>query len=141
MPAETPWTPFSPVPGVPPLTPTVLAETLDGGQAFRWHRETTPSELTVWLGVWAGHLTRLRLAPEGSLEFSAPASLAPHVASALPRYLATDRDWSALTDSLPWRSDVHMARCLATFPGLRILRQPFGETLLGFLCSATKQIV
>lgn len=34
-----------------------------------------------------------------------------------------------------------MGRCIDSFPGLRILRQPFGETLLGFLCSATKQIV
>jgi N-glycosylase/DNA lyase len=29
---------------------------------------------------------------------------------------------------------------MTAFPGLRILRQPFGETLLGFVCSATKQI-
>ena len=46
-----------------------------------------------------------------------------------------------MVDTLPWRSDPHLAACLAAFPGLRILRQPFGETLLGFLCSATKQIV
>jgi N-glycosylase/DNA lyase len=55
--------------------------------------------------------------------------------------LGVDRDWAALTDSLPWRSDAHLAQCIAVYPGLRILRQPFGETLLGFLCSATKQIV
>jgi N-glycosylase/DNA lyase len=63
------------------------------------------------------------------------------VASALPRYLGLDRDWAALTDALPWRSDAHLAQCISVYPGLRILRQPFGETLLGFLCSATKQIV
>jgi len=49
--------------------------------------------------------------------------------------------WQALTDSLPWRSDPHLAQCITAFPELRLLRQPFGETLLGFLCSATKQIV
>jgi N-glycosylase/DNA lyase len=38
-------------------------------------------------------------------------------------------------------SDAHLARCLSVYRGLRILRQPLGETLLGFLCSATKQIV
>jgi N-glycosylase/DNA lyase len=59
----------------------------------------------------------------------------------LHEYFAADRDWAALADALPWRSDAHLARCLAAFPGLRILRQPLGETLLHFLCSATKQIV
>jgi N-glycosylase/DNA lyase len=78
---------------------------------------------------------------EKSLQWRAPAKLEPTVATALPRYLGLDRDWAALTDSLPWRSDAHLATCLAVYPELRILRQPFGETLLGFLCSATKQIV
>jgi N-glycosylase/DNA lyase len=134
---NNPWSPFAPVAGLPALTPAVLAETLDGGQAFRWHAEPDG----YFHGQWADHVARLRLTPAGALELSAPAALAPAVTRALPRYLATDRDWSALTDSLPWRSDAHLARCLAAFPGLRILRQPFGETLLGFLCSATKQIV
>src|SRR5207245_523445 len=65
----------------------------------------------------------------------------PRAASALASYFATDRDFAGLADTLPWRSDPHLARCLVSFSGLRILRQPFGETLLGFLCSATKQIV
>jgi len=57
-------------------------------------------------------------------------------------YLRLDEDENdnALA-RLPWRSDAHLKRCMDAFPGLRILRQPFGETLLGFLCSATKQIV
>lgn len=60
--------------------------------------------------------------------------------AALDAYLEGNRTESRV-DALPWRSDFHLARCLTDFPGLRILRQPFGETLLGFLCSATKQIV
>jgi N-glycosylase/DNA lyase len=59
----------------------------------------------------------------------------------LRAYLATDARIETCVDSLPWRSDIHLARCIQSFPGLRILRQPFGETLLCFLCSATKQIV
>ncbi|MGH8018346.1 MAG: DNA-binding protein, partial [Opitutaceae bacterium] len=51
-----------------------------------------------------------------------------------------DIDWRARADQLPWRSDPHLARCIEVFPGLRILRQPLAETLLCFLCSATKQI-
>ncbi len=147
---ENTWTPFAPVAGLPPFTPAVLSEILDGGQAFRWHR--TPQNKAgggappnfaseIWLGQWSGCVVRLRPAADGALEFSASTALAPQVARELPRYLVTDRNWPALTDSLPWRSDAHLARGLAVFPGLRILRQPFGETLLGFLCSATKQIV
>lgn len=118
---------------VPSPPPTVLAELLDGGQAFRWHRDA--DRPGAWLGRWANHTARL--APAGdSLVWSGVATPA-----AVERYFANDRDWTDLIDRLPWRSDPHLARCLAAFPGLRILRQPFGETLLGFLCSATKQIV
>lgn len=132
-----PWSEWQPLAGVAPLTHAVLAETLDGGQAFRWHRE----EDGRWLGVWADCVARVRLASDGRLEWSAPSVLATQVAVALPEYLATERDFDALADSLPWRSDAHLAACRADFRGLRILRQPCGETLLGFLCSATKQIV
>ncbi len=125
------------VPNLPPLTAGVLAETLDGGQAFRWRRQADDT----WLGVWGEHIAHLRLDAHQRLEWSAPAELAAATGPALARYLGADRDFAALTDTLPWRSDPHLARCVASFPGLRILRQPFGETLLGFLCSATKQIV
>ncbi|HTO04392.1 MAG TPA: DNA glycosylase [Opitutus sp.] len=119
------------------LNAAVLSETLDGGQAFRWRRD---SEGT-WHGVFDRHAVRLRLESEGMLHWSAPAQLAENTGHALIRYLDTGPGLDQLVDALPWRSDPHLARCLAAFPGLRILRQPFGETLLGFLCSATKQIV
>jgi N-glycosylase/DNA lyase len=133
----TPFTVWQPFAGTPALSARVLAETLDGGQAFRWRRE--PDD--TWLGVWAHHVVRLRLGADGHIEWSAPVANAAATAGALTTYLGVDRDFAALTDALPWRSDAHLARCLAEFRGLRILRQPFGETLLGFLCSATKQIV
>ena len=110
----------------------VLRETLDGGQAFRWREHDG-----VWTGHWSAHVVQLRLT-DGLLRWRGTPGTA---VADLHRYLAHDADWAALTDSLPWRSDPHLARCIAAFPGLRILRQPFGETLLGFLCSATKQIV
>lgn len=131
------WSAWVALAGLPALTPAVLAETLDGGQAFRWNRDADGH----WLGQWAGNIVRLRLTPGGGLQWSAPLELAPAVARDLPIYLGLDRDFAACVDALPWRSDAHLAQCLAAFPGLRILRQPFGETLLGFLCSATKQIV
>jgi len=131
------WSAWQPVAGLGPLRADVLAETLDGGQAFRWSRQTDGT----WLGLWSKQIVRLRVAAGDQIEWSAPSALAGSTAPALAKYLATDRDFPALTDTLPWRSDPHVARCMAAFPGLRILRQPFGETLLGFLCSATKQIV
>jgi N-glycosylase/DNA lyase len=133
----TPWSAWQPLAGVSAINPRVLAETLDGGQAFRWERESD----TQFLGVWSDNVARLRLAADHRVEWSAPQRIATRVAVALPGYFATAHDFVALADTLPHRSDPHMAACLAEFPGLRILRQPFGETLLGFLCSATKQIV
>ncbi len=113
----------------------VLRETLDGGQSFRWQQTDG-----AWTGTWSNCAVELQL-HEGLPQWRAPAPLIKTAGNDLTRYLALDRDWTALTDSLPWRSDAHLARSIAAFPDLRILRQPFGETLLGFLCSATKQIV
>lgn len=132
--SQAAWSNWKPLPGDWHPSRDVLAETLDGGQSFRWHHADG-----IWTGAWAGCIAQLRLL-DGTLQWRAPKPLAKTVATALPRYLALDRDWTGLTDSLPWRSDAHLAQCVAAFPGLRILRQPFGETLLGFLCSATKQI-
>ncbi len=131
------WSAWQPLAGAPVLAPAVLAETLDGGQAFRWHRHGEHG----WLGLWSGCVAHVRHGADGLLAWRAPFPLAARVTAELPRYLALERDFTALTETLPWRSDDHLARCRAAFPGLRILRQPFGETLLGFLCSATKQIV
>ncbi|MEZ0217594.1 MAG: DNA-3-methyladenine glycosylase, partial [Rariglobus sp.] len=135
MPSLTP-TPWIPLANAPRLTPATLAELVDGGQAFRWQLQ--PDD--TWLGIWSNHVVRLRLTSGGTLEWSALASSDATTAPALSAYLFGHNTAAAL-DALPWRSDPHLARCLAAFPGLTILRQPFGETLLGFLCSATKQIV
>lgn len=134
--SEAHWSDWQPLTGWSPAA-AVLAETLDGGQSFRWSRDPTGT----WTGIWSGHVAQLRQSPAGALEWRAPAALATAVKPALSRYLGTGTDWAALADSLPWRSDAHLAACGQEFPGLRLLRQPLGETLLGFLCSATKQIV
>jgi N-glycosylase/DNA lyase len=130
------WSDWQPLAVTPPPNAATLAEILDGGQAFRWFRQ--PDD--TWRGAWAGCVAELRLADD-RLTWRAPRALAAHTRPALHEYFAADRDWAALADALPWRSDAHLAGCLAAFPGLRILRQPLGETLLHFLCSATKQIV
>lgn len=130
------WSPWKPLEGAPSLNETTLAEWMDGGQAFRWHRQPDGT----WLGIWGAHVARLRLDDKGDLHWSAPKELAAKTARPLHCYLFGHAT-AAAVDALPWRSDPHLARCLGAFPGLAILRQPFGETLLGFLCSATKQIV
>ena len=115
----------------------MLGEILDGGQAFRWKRR----EDETWLGTFGLHIVRVSLDGERRAQWSAPAGHEAVTAAPMIRYWEGERALAELVDSLPWRSDAHLARCLAEFPGLRILRQPFGETLLCFLCSATKQIV
>ena len=131
------WTGWTELAELPAVTPAVLVETLDGGQAFRWYALAEGE----WIGAWSDHVARLRQGKTGVLQWSAPASIARRVGHALPSYLAATGDFQSCVDALPWRSDPHLAACLTAFPGLRILRQPFGETLLCFLCSATKQIV
>lgn len=131
------WSEWEPLAGMPVMSATVLAETLDGGQAFRWNRQLDGT----WLGVWSTHVIRVRLGHDQRLFWSAPVANRAEAAVSLAQYFGIDRDFPALSDALPWRSDPHLAQCIAAFDGLRILRQPFGETLLGFLCSATKQIV
>jgi N-glycosylase/DNA lyase len=133
----TAWSDWQPLSVAPPFTTATLAETLDGGQAFRWRRQPDGA----WLGVWDDCAARLRFDGGARLEWSAPEGIAARVVTKLPRYLALEVDFAALTDALPWRSDAHLAPCLDAWRGLRLLRQPFGETLLSFLCSATKQIV
>lgn len=119
------------------LKPAVLAEVLDGGQTFRWRQHDSGT----WHGVWAEHHVQLRLARDDKLEWRSELGIPSENRRALHAYLALDTNFGALADALPWRSDAHLARCVAAFPGLRLPRQPFGETLLCFLCSATKQIV
>jgi N-glycosylase/DNA lyase len=139
-PPEIAWSAWHPLPGGWNPTPDVLRETLDGGQAFRWnaaidHDATSP----LWTGQWADHLVQIRAGSRA--EWRAFAGVVDVTRSALGHYLGADFPWPEVTDTLPWRSDPHLRQCMAAFPELRILRQPFGETLLGFLCSATKQIV
>lgn len=131
--AWTPWRALEPPLVLPAHS---LAETLDGGQAFRWNRTGDGG----WEGIWGHCLARLRVDGEGRLLWSAPGALAATVERELPRYLACGRDFATLAEKLPWAGDPHLGRALNAWPRLRLLHQPLGETLLAFLCSPTKQI-
>lgn len=130
------WSEWNPLPDSPSFSASTLAELIDGGQAFRWNRQPD----RTWVGVWGNQIAALTLR-EDRLLWRAPVALEKRVGSALSHYLGLQGSHDAHHDALPWRSDAHLSLCLQAFPGLRILRQPFGETLLCFLCSATKQIV
>ena len=86
--APADWSEWRPLPLRPVPSAAVLAETLDGGQAFRWRHHDE-----VWEGIFGNHLVRLQLANGGSqLRWSPPAPLAEATAPALVRYLDADRD-------------------------------------------------
>jgi N-glycosylase/DNA lyase len=120
------------------ISPLALAETLRGGQAFRWRMATNAPE--TWQGVWANCVARVRVGRGGRLEWTCPKALTGRVTPAIEHYFATDMDFDQLADELPWRTDAVLQRCRHDWPGLRLLRQPLGETLLAFLCSSAKQI-
>jgi len=137
--AEKPdWTSWAVLELAVSLTTADLGETLDGGQAFRWQPRETPEGL-VWHGVWADNCGEVRLGGDGRLCWRAPVD-SPTGPAAMADYFDAGRDYAAVRDALPWRRDPVIAGALARWPGLRILRQPLGETLLCFLCSSTKQI-
>ena len=116
------------------LSERSLAEVLDGGQAFRWNQVS----LNHWKGIWRHHVVEIQRHPTGHIEWRPLTQRT--VLEDLLHYLGSDDEWAERADTLPWRSDSLLAKTMDAFPGLRILRQPFGETLLAFLCSSNKQI-
>jgi N-glycosylase/DNA lyase len=112
-------------------------ETLDGGQAFCW--EATDEQ--TYEGVVAHIPYRVRWQKPNKISWSTHPLLFDEADALFGRYIGKEDTYRRYYDTLPWRSDPHLETCMARFPALRILNQPSNETLLGFLCSATKQIV
>ncbi len=131
------WTRWKTLERSTPFTPCSLAETLDGGQAFRWKHSKTGE----WTGIWGQSLAKVRLTNNGDLQWKCPSALEKNTTPEIRRYLGADQDYEQLIDELPWRSDEVFRSALETWCGLRILRQPLSETLFCFLCSSNKQIV
>ncbi|MBL63946.1 MAG: DNA-binding protein [Opitutae bacterium] len=111
-----------------------LAETLDGGQAFRWRLNESGS----WTGIWGQNLVEVCLQGE-RLEWRRPKQVSVNREEVL-RYFAFDPPYEEIIDELPWRSDRFLANAMERFHGLRILRQPLGEALFAFLLSTVKSI-
>ena len=119
----------------PTFSATSFAETIDGGQAFRWQRTGDFYE-----GRWDKNALRLRFEND-QIEFAIPrGSDSEKTQHNLASYFACEVDFAQVADALPWRSDPVLNTAIEHLSGLRILRQPFAETLFCFLCSSTKQI-
>ena len=111
-----------------------LEETLLGGQSFSWTATTESS----WKGVIGKSVVELRLSEE-KLEWRTGEKF-PFTKKKLRDYLWLTPSFADAVDSLPWRSDPVLDRCMKALPGLRILRQPMDEVLLVFLLSSVKSI-
>src|SRR5687768_10365094 len=109
-----------------------LAATLTSGQAFRW----CPTPDAAWEGIIGQDHPILRQQPNG---IQAQASTPNPNWPAVQRYLQTDTDIDAITDTFP--NDPPMQAAIQACRGLRLLRQDAWETLASFILSSTKQIV
>ena len=116
-----------------PFDERTLAETLIGGQAFRWYHEP---ETGTWLGMWESNVVRLRL-KAGAIEVQ---RLTRTRLEEIRSYLGVDRI-EALISALPCNADPVLEELHQNWSGLSILRQAPGETLLAFICSSNKQIL
>ena len=111
-----------------------LEETLLGGQSFSWTATTASS----WKGVIGKSVVELRLTKD-KLTWRTGRKY-PFSEKELRDYLWLDPSYDDAIDSLPWRSDPVLDRCMKALSGLRILRQPMDEVLFVFLLSSVKSI-
>lgn len=113
-----------------------LGQTLGSGQCFRW--ACAPDGL--WYGVADGRAVRVRQGPDGALEVEGLAGPAPDRDEDFWRsYFALDLDYPALQQRLR-AAHPRLADCVDAAPGIRVLRQPFFETLVTFLISQNNNI-
>lgn len=108
-----------------------LDATLGCGQTFLWR----PLEGGGWAGVTAGRAVTARmegtvLALEGAQEEDR---------AFWENYFALDMDYPALLERFCAGSK-RLAACVEHSPGIRVLRQPFFETLITFLISQNNNI-
>ena len=129
-----------------------LAPTLLNGQSFGWRRKIDGS----FSGVIGSRVVSLREVDD-SVEFSewcaphadanANANAGAGAGAGVSSLLATLSDYFHLTTSMTplvtsWSSgDPRFAAVASALPGMRILRQPPWECLVGFICSTNNNIL
>jgi N-glycosylase/DNA lyase len=113
-----------------------LADTLQSGQAFRWHSQPGGG----FIGVVGRQAWRLQQEDETVLWESAPSTDTPAQQAIIARYLGIDVDLPTILATFP-DDDHGLAEAVRQHRGLRILRQDPWECLASFIASSTKQIV
>ena len=113
-----------------------LAQTFRCGQCFRWRQDVGGG----WVGVVAGRAVRAESAGGGCIRLTGLAGPAPEAeADFWARYFALDLDYPALLARMR-AAHRGLAGCIDCAPGIRVLRQPFFETLVTFLISQNNNI-
>lgn len=109
-----------------------LAQTIESGQCFRW-KKWEEGKYTVFSG-----LHQVTLAQEGdSILFLQEISAEEE--AYWRNYFDWDRDYDQIKERL-CRKDKVMVQAVAVGGGIRILRQEFFETLIGFIISQNNHI-
>ena len=115
-----------------------LPGTLDGGQAFRWHRLEDDDG---YRGVVGRSVLEVRAAPNGlavTVVSGQQPSPGTTYGDVIGRYLGLDDDLEALRAK--YATDPGLGPAMSGYLGLRLLRQDPWECLCGFICSATSNI-
>ena len=118
---------------IPELNDLDLEAVLFGGQTFRWKREEDRWAIG-WIESWP---VRARMEADG-LVVSPRTEASDHLDAAARRYFDADRDYAGIRDRL--LRDARLRAAAGGLDGLRILRQPPFETVIGFIVSANNNI-
>lgn len=121
---------------LPELATFDLDRVLFGGQTFRW-RKTSDARADGWIGD-----APVRVLVTDSGLVVEPRSLSvdglDNLDGAARRYFDADRDYTGIRDRL--LRDSRLRAAAEGLDGLRILRQPPFETVIGFIVSANNNI-
>lgn len=107
-----------------------LAATLDCGQAFRWQADGA-----AWHGIVENRAVTARMEGETLILEGTPET----DRAFWMHYFALDMDYPALLEKFS-SGNKTLAACVQANPGIRVLRQPFFETLCTFIISQNNNI-
>ena len=116
------------------FTSLSLEETLTGGQSFDWH----PISRLHWRGRIEQHIFECRWHNHRA-EWRCKQNK-EYPEDVIKEYFCLGEDYESSLNELPWRSDSILRECMDKLDGLRILRQPFDQTLFFFILSSAKSI-
>lgn len=107
-----------------------LAETLECGQCFRWNKINE----NTYKGVYSGHSVEISQTGDTLTVSGLDNTFSDEIA----RYLGADSDYSEIKRLLS--RDELLEKAISLTPGIRIMNQPFFETLISFIISQNNNI-